>query len=39
MDWLSKHKALIDSAKKSAKLTTLGGKEMKFVTESIVTAK
>jgi hypothetical protein len=39
MDWLSKHKTLIDSAKKSTKLTTLGGKEMKFVTESIVTAK
>jgi hypothetical protein len=39
MDWLSKHKALIDSAKKSVKLTTLGGKEMKFVIESIVTAK
>jgi hypothetical protein len=28
MDWLSKHKVLIDCAKKSAKLTTLDGKEL-----------
>jgi hypothetical protein len=39
MDWLSKHKVLIDCAKKSVKLTTLEGKEMEFVTEPVVTAK
>jgi hypothetical protein len=30
-DWLSKHKVLIDCAKKSIKLTTPEGKEMEFV--------
>jgi hypothetical protein len=39
MDWLSKHKVLIDCAKKSIKLTTPEGKEMELVTESVVTAK
>jgi hypothetical protein len=39
MDWLSKHKALIDCAKKSIKLTTPDGKEMEFVAEPVVTAK
>jgi hypothetical protein len=39
MDWLSKHKVLIDCAKKFVKLTTLEGKEMEFVAEPIVTAK
>jgi hypothetical protein len=39
MDWLSKHKVLIDCAKKSVKLTTLDGKELEFVTEPVVTAK
>jgi hypothetical protein len=39
MDWLSKHKVLIDCAKKSVKLTTLEGKEMEFVAEPTVTAK
>jgi hypothetical protein len=39
MVWLSKHKVLIDCAKKSIKLTTLEGKEMEFVTEPVVTAK
>jgi hypothetical protein len=39
MDWLSKHKVLIDCAKKSVKLTTLEGKEMEFITEPVVTAK
>jgi hypothetical protein len=39
MDWLSKHKVLIDCAKKSVKLTILKGKEMKFVVESVVTVK
>jgi hypothetical protein len=39
MDCLSKHKALIDCAKKSIKLTTPDGKEMEFVIELVVTAK
>jgi hypothetical protein len=36
MDWLSRHKVLIDYAKKSVKLTTLDGKEIEFVAESVV---
>jgi hypothetical protein len=39
MDWLSKHKVLIDCAKKSVKLTTLEGKEIEFVAEPVVTTK
>jgi hypothetical protein len=39
MDWLSRHKVLINCTKKSVKLTTLNGKVMEFVTESVVTAK
>jgi hypothetical protein len=39
MDSLSKHKVLIDCAKKSVKLTTPKGKEIEFVTEPVVTAK
>jgi hypothetical protein len=39
MDWLSKHKVLIDCAKKSIKLTTSEGKELEYVTELVVTAK
>jgi hypothetical protein len=39
MDWLSKHKALIDCTKKSIKPTTPNGREMEFVTELVVTAK
>jgi hypothetical protein len=38
MDWLSKHKVLINCAKMSVKLTTPDGKELEFVAESIVTA-
>jgi hypothetical protein len=38
MDWLSKHKVLIDYAKKSIKLTTTEEKELEFVTEPVVTA-
>jgi hypothetical protein len=30
MNWLSKHKALIDCAKRSIKLSTPNGKEMEF---------
>jgi hypothetical protein len=36
---LSKHKVLIDYAKKSIKLTTPEGKEMEFIAEPVVTAK
>jgi hypothetical protein len=39
IDWLGKHKVLIDCAKKSVKLTTLDGEELEFVTEPVVTAK
>jgi hypothetical protein len=39
MDWLSKHKVLIDCAKKSVKLTTSDGKELEFVAEMVVTTK
>jgi hypothetical protein len=38
MDWLSKHKVLIDYAKKSVELTTPEGKELEFVAEPVVTA-
>jgi hypothetical protein len=36
---LSKHKVLIDCAKKSVKVTTLKGKEIEFVVEPVVTTK
>jgi hypothetical protein len=39
IDWLSKHKVLIDCTKKSIKLTTPDGKEMEFVAEPVITAK
>jgi hypothetical protein len=39
MDWLTKHKVLIDFTKKSVKLTTLDGKELEFIAELVVTAK
>jgi hypothetical protein len=39
MDWLGKHKVLIDCAKKYVKLTTLDGKGLEFVTKPVVTAK
>jgi hypothetical protein len=39
MNWLSKHKVLINCAKRSVKLTTLEGKEMEFVAGPTVTAK
>jgi hypothetical protein len=39
MDWLSKHKWLINCAKKSVKLTTPDGKEMQCVAEPVVNAK
>jgi hypothetical protein len=37
--WLSKHKVLIDCAKKSVKLTTPYGTELELVAELVVTAK
>jgi hypothetical protein len=39
MDWLSKHKALINCTKMSVKLSIPGGKEMEFIVEPVVTAK
>jgi hypothetical protein len=39
IDWLSKHKVLIDCAKKSVKLSTPDGKELAFVVEPVVTTK
>jgi hypothetical protein len=39
MDWLSKHKVLINCAKKSVKLTTSEGKELEIVIEPVVTSK
>jgi triacylglycerol esterase/lipase EstA (alpha/beta hydrolase family) len=39
MDWLSKHKVLIDYTKKSVKLTTLDGKGLEFTAKPVVTAK
>jgi hypothetical protein len=39
MDWLCKHKVLIDCAKKFVKLTTPDGKELEYVAEPVVTAK
>jgi hypothetical protein len=39
MDWLSKHKVLINCAKKYVKWTTPDGMELEFVVEPIVTAK
>jgi hypothetical protein len=39
VDWLGKHKMLINYAKKSVKLTTPDGEELKFVTELVVTTK
>jgi hypothetical protein len=39
MDWLSKHKVLIDCTKKSVKLTAPDGKELEFVEELVVTSK
>jgi hypothetical protein len=39
MDWLSKHKVLIDCTKKSIKLTIEDGKELVYVAEPLVTSK
>jgi hypothetical protein len=39
MDWLSKHKVLINCVKKYVKLTTPDGKELEFIVEPVVTTK
>jgi hypothetical protein len=39
MDWLGKHKVLIDCAKKLVKLSTQDRKELEFVVKPVVTAK
>jgi hypothetical protein len=39
IDWLSKHKVLIDCTKKSVKFTTPEGKEIEFDIELVVTTK
>jgi hypothetical protein len=39
MDWLSKHKGMINCAKKAVRLTTSSGKEVEYVTENLVTDK
>jgi hypothetical protein len=39
MDWLSKHKGIINCAKKAVRLTTSSGKEMEYVAENLVTDK
>jgi hypothetical protein len=37
MDWLNKHKGMINCAKKAVRLKTSSGKEMEYVTENLVT--
>jgi hypothetical protein len=39
MDWLSKHKGMINCAKKAVRLTTSSGKEVEHVEENLVTDK
>jgi hypothetical protein len=39
MDWLSKHKGMINCAKKVVRLTTSSGKEMEYVAENLVIDK
>jgi hypothetical protein len=39
MDWLSKHKVLIDCVKKSIKPTTPDGKELEYIAKPVVSAK
>jgi hypothetical protein len=39
MDWLRRHKVLIDCAKKSVKLTIEDGKELVYEAEPLVTSK
>jgi hypothetical protein len=39
MDWLNKHKGMINCAKKAVRLTTSNGKEVEYVAENLVTDK
>jgi hypothetical protein len=39
MDWLSKHKGMINCAKKAVRLTTSSGKEIEYMAENLVTNK
>jgi hypothetical protein len=39
MGWLSKHKGMINCAKKAVRLTTSRGKEMEYVAKNLVTDK
>jgi hypothetical protein len=39
MDWLSKHKGMINCAKKAVRLTISSGKEVEYVVENLVTDK
>jgi hypothetical protein len=39
MDWLSKHKGMINCAKKAVKLTSSNGKEMEYVAKNLITDK
>jgi hypothetical protein len=39
MDWLNKHKGMINCAKKAVRLTTSSGKEVEYVAENLVTDK
>jgi hypothetical protein len=39
MDWLNKHKGMINCAKKAVRLTTSSGKEMEYVVENLITDK
>jgi hypothetical protein len=39
MDWLSKHKGMINCAKKAVRLTTSNGKGMEYVAENLVIDK
>jgi hypothetical protein len=39
MDWLSKHKEMINCAKKAVRLTISSGKEVEYVAENLVTDK
>jgi hypothetical protein len=39
LDWLSKHKGMINYANKAVRLTTSSGKEVEYVIENLVTDK
>jgi hypothetical protein len=39
MDWLNKHKGLIDYVRKVVKLTIDNGEELAYVADSLVTSK